>query len=148
MSPGARGLKFRSGSALQVQLGVLDFEKRRCVQFEDVYGAVVCPEGFFKVAKDVFDSKCTDLGGECGIFVDDLICPPPRVFYMLFFGFARGRKSLGILWNFVCVFPFGALLVLSVHNGLADSPGDGQKRRVLRLSESSLAVLYHVRNGA
>lgn len=54
-------------SALQAQLGVLDFSDRRCVQSEDVYGAVVCPEGFFKVAQDVFDSKCTDLGSECRV---------------------------------------------------------------------------------
>ena len=44
---------------------MLDFEARRCIQPEDVYGAVVCPEGFFQVTEDVFSSKCTDLGSEC-----------------------------------------------------------------------------------
>lgn len=60
------GLICRSSSALQVQLGVLDFQEQRCTQATNVYGAVVCPEGFFKVAQDVFDSKCADLDSECG----------------------------------------------------------------------------------
>lgn len=75
-----RGPTLRPRSALQVQLGVLDLEARRCIQSENVYGAVVCPEGFFKVTEDAFDSTCMNLGSEYDFVVDDYIrsFSPPR----------------------------------------------------------------------
>lgn len=74
------GLIFRSFSALQVQLGVLDLEARQCILAENVYGAVVCPAGFFKVTEEAFDSQCMELGSECGTAVDDVSLPRSRFF--------------------------------------------------------------------
>lgn len=83
----------RVRSALQVQLGVLDFKEQRCIQSEDVYGAVVCPEGFFKVALGVFDSKCSDLGSECGIYLYCLSMTPPRLLAALLFSVAKAQGA-------------------------------------------------------
>ncbi|CBJ26735.1 periplasmic sensor diguanylate cyclase/phosphodiesterase [Ectocarpus siliculosus] len=57
-------LSYADLRTLQVQLGVLDSEQGHCIQSENVYGAVVCPEGFFKIAENLFDSKCTELGSK------------------------------------------------------------------------------------
>ncbi|CAN0360388.1 unnamed protein product [Ectocarpus sp. 6 AP-2014] len=57
-------LSYADLRTLQVHVGVLDSEQGHCIQSENVYGAVVCPEGFFKIAENLFDSKCTELGSK------------------------------------------------------------------------------------
>lgn len=51
-------------SFFQVQLGILDYDVRHCLESENVYGAIVCPTGFFKLSEEIVDSQCSDLASE------------------------------------------------------------------------------------